>query len=166
MIRIGSTWSDTSSHCSKALDRGVRRLLPQTSNYAQSTRTLGASVIIRMVMTKILTICLIFNLSCSVINGAVPRRKQATASSIRCKTRKHKANLKAISKRKELAKLPTYTACGCGCCGGLKPRVKCLYRSKGDDLQTIIEADKKAASNTKLCALVGCSLPVKYKYCD
>jgi hypothetical protein len=72
----------------------------------------------------------------------------------------------AASKRKELAALPTYIACGCGCCPIDNPLVRCLYRSRGDDLQKIIENDKRAASNQAQCAVVGCAMPVKYVYCD
>jgi hypothetical protein len=61
---------------------------------------------------------------------------------------------------------PSYIACGCGCCSLENPRVKCLYRSKGDDLQRVIEEDKRIASNQALCAVSGCSFPVKYIYCD
>src|SRR5258705_2473506 len=118
-----------------------------------------------MLVTKI-TLCLIVSFSCFVGSSTLLGRAHATMSSSQCKTKKHKPNGKAISKRRELAKLPTYTACGCGCCGGLKPQVKCLYRSKGDDIQKIIEADKETASNTKLFAVAVWSFPLQYKYCD
>ncbi len=58
-----------------------------------------------------------------------------------------------------------YTACGCGCCGGAEPKEVCIYHSKGENLQKIIEDDKKAGENPE-CAFMGCSLPVKYSYCD
>jgi hypothetical protein len=61
--------------------------------------------------------------------------------------------------------IESYTACGCGCCGGVEPTVTCLYHSKGDDIQKIIEDDKKAAQNS-LCPQMGCSHPIKYTYCD
>jgi hypothetical protein len=61
--------------------------------------------------------------------------------------------------------LESYVACGCGCCGGKDPIEKCLYRSKGDDINKIIEDDKKVAKSDS-CALVGCSLGIKYLYCD
>lgn len=59
----------------------------------------------------------------------------------------------------------SYTACGCGCCGGVEPTVKCLYRSKGDNIQKIIEEDKKQAQSP-ICPTAGCSMPIKYIYCD
>ena len=58
-----------------------------------------------------------------------------------------------------------YVACGCGCCGGAEEVVKCLYRSKGDDIQKIIDDDQKAAKSSD-CPLAGCSQPIKYIYCD
>jgi len=61
--------------------------------------------------------------------------------------------------------IESYTACGCGCCGGVEPTLKCLYHSKGDDIQKIIEEDKQAAQNP-LCPQMGCSHPIKYIYCD
>lgn len=61
--------------------------------------------------------------------------------------------------------IENYTACGCGCCGGVEPTVKCLYHSKGDDIQKIIENDKQAAQNPA-CPQMGCSHPIKYIYCD
>ena len=59
----------------------------------------------------------------------------------------------------------SYTACGCGCCSGEEPTVKCLYYSKGDRIQKIIEEDKKQAQSP-ICPTVGCSMPIKYIYCD
>jgi hypothetical protein len=59
----------------------------------------------------------------------------------------------------------SYTACGCGCCGGTKPQEKCLYHSKGDNMDEIIQADKKLQSSSS-CAAMGCSLGLKYRYCD
>ena len=58
-----------------------------------------------------------------------------------------------------------YVACGCGCCGGQEPVNKCLYKSKGDDLNKIIESDKNASASSQ-CAVMGCSIGVKYVYCD
>jgi len=123
-------------------------------------------LLVAQVMAKILTIFVLLCVSGFASNSALFRRNQADARTSRSKHRKRKPNLKAQAKRKELANLPTYIACGCGCCGGVKPQVKCLYRSKGDDLQRIIDEDKKTAANTSLCARVGCATPRKYKYCD
>jgi hypothetical protein len=59
----------------------------------------------------------------------------------------------------------TYTACGCGCCTEAIPPTKCLYKSKGDSLERIIEEDQKV-KNSPQCATVGCSSGILYKYCD
>ena len=60
----------------------------------------------------------------------------------------------------------SYLACGCGCCGGSGTPIKeCLYRSKGDDLQKIIEQDE-IQKKSPLCNVVGCSRGVEYRYCD
>lgn len=64
-----------------------------------------------------------------------------------------------------LKSITSYVACGCGCCGGEEPIEKCIYHSKGDDLNKIIEEDKKSAQSDQ-CALMGCSLGIKYVYCD
>ncbi|MCK5474370.1 MAG: hypothetical protein KAI53_03110 [Candidatus Aenigmarchaeota archaeon] len=58
-----------------------------------------------------------------------------------------------------------YIACGCGCCPEIEPEEKCLYHSRGDDLNKIIEEDKKIA---QICEkrLASCSNPIKYIYCD
>ncbi|MBU1218982.1 hypothetical protein KKF34_01865 [Myxococcota bacterium] len=60
-----------------------------------------------------------------------------------------------------------YTACGCGCCGGLKNNKPpaCLYFRNGDDIREIIKRDKTGTSPEE-CATVGCSFGKKYKYCD
>jgi hypothetical protein len=65
-----------------------------------------------------------------------------------------------------LDKKQGYVSCGCGCCSGLEPDNRCLYKNNGDSLEKIIEEDKKKASDTEFCATVGCSLPVRYQYCD
>jgi hypothetical protein len=59
----------------------------------------------------------------------------------------------------------SYTACGCGCCGGVEPTTVCLYHSKGDYIQEIIDNDKKTTQNPN-CPQMGCSHPLKYIYCD
>ena len=56
----------------------------------------------------------------------------------------------------------SYTACGCGCCGGVEPQVKCLG---GESLQAVIARDKQAAASPD-CAMAGCTMPVKYQACD
>lgn len=50
----------------------------------------------------------------------------------------------------------TYVACGCGCCGSAEPVKQCLYHSNGDNLEQIINQDKKSRKNSQ-CALMGCS---------
>lgn len=57
-----------------------------------------------------------------------------------------------------------YNACGCGCCGAAQNR-QCIYQAKGDDLQQIVQRDKDAAKNPD-CARAGCSIGIKYVYCD
>jgi hypothetical protein len=65
----------------------------------------------------------------------------------------------------ECLEIQSYIACGCGCCSSVEPEERCLYHSRGDDLQAIIEADKETAQNPD-CPMMGCSLPLKYIYCD
>lgn len=60
---------------------------------------------------------------------------------------------------------PSYLACGCGCCGAEDAEKRCLYHSKGDDLDKIIAADK-AARKKASCKNKGCSMGVQYSYCD
>jgi len=57
---------------------------------------------------------------------------------------------------------PSYTACGCGCCGGVEPEERCL-REKGE-LERVRAEDRKARKNPD-CAMAGCSRGVRYKYC-
>lgn len=72
-------------------------------------------------------------------------------------------NLEMLSTFKFIENI--YTACGCGCCIGVEPTTSCLYHSKGDDIQKIIEQDKKTAQSPN-CSTAGCSKPVQYYYCD
>lgn len=61
---------------------------------------------------------------------------------------------------------PSYLACGCGCCGGENtPETVCLYRSKGDDMRKVVEADT-LEKNSEDCAVKGCSRGKLYSYCD
>jgi len=53
-----------------------------------------------------------------------------------------------------------YESCPC-CCLGEEPVNKCIYHSKGDNISKILENDKKLD-----CSMLGCGLPVLYKYCD
>ncbi|MBI2011407.1 hypothetical protein HYS91_01430 [Candidatus Daviesbacteria bacterium] len=59
----------------------------------------------------------------------------------------------------------SYTACGCGCCGGVPAETQCLYKSKGDSLDEIKAEDIKT-SKSESCAVMGCSRGTKYHYCD
>ncbi|RKI14835.1 hypothetical protein D7Y15_14450 [Corallococcus sp. AB030] len=59
----------------------------------------------------------------------------------------------------------TYVACGCGCCGGVEPEVKCLSCANKDDLQALIQKDQ-AAQKDPQCSVMGCSTGTKYVYCD
>ncbi|MCY1079257.1 hypothetical protein [Archangium lansingense] len=60
----------------------------------------------------------------------------------------------------------SYIACGCGCCGGVPAREEsCLPCDGGKALQDIIAADKAHAQDPN-CAFAGCSIPVRYTYCD
>lgn len=65
--------------------------------------------------------------------------------------------------------LESYISCGCGCCGFDEPlekiaKVECLYKSKGESIQDKINYDKQLSP--ELCAVAGCSFPIKYVYCD
>jgi hypothetical protein len=57
--------------------------------------------------------------------------------------------------------------CGCGCCGGVEPKVECVDRAKFDldALRNKIAAEA-AARKPEDCAAVGCSAGTLYKYCD
>ncbi|MDC0712422.1 hypothetical protein POL68_28430 [Stigmatella sp. ncwal1] len=64
----------------------------------------------------------------------------------------------------ELVSAPgdSYLACGCGCCGGVAPTVRCL--APGETLQSIIARDKEQAASPN-CPFQGCFFPVKYVDC-
>ena len=57
-----------------------------------------------------------------------------------------------------------YTACGCGCCGGVAPAERCVDVAGGQTMQQIIDADRQVAQ-TSNCSLAGCSFPVHYTCC-
>ena len=57
-----------------------------------------------------------------------------------------------------------YTACGCGCCGGVTPQQRCYYPALGETRDSIVAADLAAKAATN-CALVGCSLGTQYICC-
>ena len=58
-----------------------------------------------------------------------------------------------------------YTACGCGCCGGVEPTVQCLADDGGKALREIIARDREAAKSPD-CPLAGCSTGITYRYCE
>ncbi|MCK5477240.1 MAG: hypothetical protein KAI55_04940 [Candidatus Aenigmarchaeota archaeon] len=62
--------------------------------------------------------------------------------------------------------IESYVACGCACCPDIDPEEKCIYHSKGDDLNKIIEEDKKLAQSSICEKRLACSSPIKYIYCD
>lgn len=70
-----------------------------------------------------------------------------------------------IAANQQSASPESYTACGCGCCGGVAPEKQCLYRSKGDTLEQVI-ADDMELKQSPSCKLMGCGLGKTYSYCD
>ncbi len=58
-----------------------------------------------------------------------------------------------------------YIACGCGCCGASEPVIQCLYGSNGDSIESVVAKDKAIAKSPE-CPKAGCSMPIKYEYCD
>ncbi|HYV45075.1 MAG TPA: hypothetical protein VFA20_09460 [Myxococcaceae bacterium] len=58
----------------------------------------------------------------------------------------------------------SYTACGCGCCGGATPVERCVDVAGGETMRQIIDADRQVAQNAN-CSMAGCSLPVHYTCC-
>src|SRR5215207_8977824 len=84
--------------------------------------------------------------------GDAPAARQAN---VRRSRKAPRANRRARLRRakRTRSESPSYIACGCGCCSLESPRVKCLYRSRADDLQRVIEEDKRIASNQALCAV-------------
>jgi hypothetical protein len=65
----------------------------------------------------------------------------------------------------EVTPVTSYLVCGCGCCGGEEPIKKCLYHSKGDDLNKIVQEDKEMNQSPD-CKYMGCSKGIQYNYCD
>lgn len=59
-----------------------------------------------------------------------------------------------------------YLACGCGCCDTTRFTEHCLYKNHGESLEQIVADDRKIAANDQVCATVGCSMAVRYRYCD
>lgn len=59
----------------------------------------------------------------------------------------------------------TYTACGCGCCGGSTPKEQCLDKSRGESIEKVKMEDQEAAKSQN-CMVAGCSPGTKYKYCN
>lgn len=57
-----------------------------------------------------------------------------------------------------------YTACGCGCCGGVQANPSCYYPSLGETIAAITAQDLATKSATN-CSLVGCSVGIHYVCC-
>jgi hypothetical protein len=96
----------------------------------------------------------------SVVATTAPSVVATTAPSVAATT---SPSASAVSSKKAG---PSYLACGCGCCGGdFPPLERCLYHSKGDDLQKIIDKDRASAKDP-ICRVAGCSLGVLYSFCD
>jgi len=57
-----------------------------------------------------------------------------------------------------------YTACGCGCYGGVQSRPSCYYPSLGETVATVTAQDLATKSATD-CARAGCSLGIHYVCC-
>ncbi|HEY3494492.1 MAG TPA: hypothetical protein VGK73_07395 [Polyangiaceae bacterium] len=58
----------------------------------------------------------------------------------------------------------TYTACGCGCCGGTTPNAACIYPERGDSLTSIRDQDRIDAADPA-CANAGCGIGNRYVCC-
>lgn len=107
--------------------------------------------IMRLIIIPLAIITVMFCLSC--------KHHFTTQPTIVLSQKSSRASLPASSQPQ------SYVACGCGCCNGVEPQRRCLSRSKGEDIQKIIEEDKKAAQSPS-CRYVGCSRPILYLYCD
>ena len=57
-----------------------------------------------------------------------------------------------------------YTACGCGCCGGVSSTLACYYPSLGENIAAITAQDQATKSATN-CDLAGCSRGTRYVCC-
>ena len=105
-------------------------------------------------------------LDCAKRLPPVPCCRARTSACKRC--RKEAKALALGYKLKCKIRVPRrYTACGCGCCGGmgLGRRAKCLYFRNGDDIRKIIAGDR-ATRKMRYCRVAGCSMGTPYKYCD
>ncbi len=58
-----------------------------------------------------------------------------------------------------------YTACGCGCCAGVKPGLVCLAEDGGAALEEIVKRDRVAQRDPS-CPVAGCSFGTTYRYCE
>lgn len=63
--------------------------------------------------------------------------------------------------------IDSYTACGCGGCGGAEPTIKYLYESRGGrkELDDAISTDKDRA-HSHSCIYTGCSICIEYRLVD
>ncbi len=71
----------------------------------------------------------------------------------------------AFGSSKQAGPRDYYIACGCGCCTDVEPQSQCIFHSNGDSLEELIQTDRAIAASSE-CPYVGCSIPIKYAYCD
>lgn len=57
-----------------------------------------------------------------------------------------------------------FLACGCGCCAGSTPQVRCYYADVPTDHDGLVAADE-AARQSPSCASAGCSIGARYLCC-
>lgn len=57
-----------------------------------------------------------------------------------------------------------YTACGCGCCGGVQPTLQCYYPSLGETIAAITAQDQ-ATKNATNCESAGCGMGIRHLCC-
>ena len=61
----------------------------------------------------------------------------------------------------------SYISCGCGCCGGTlaSSKIQCIDKTKGESLKSIKERDLDLR-NSGICAVMGCSIGIRYVDCE
>ena len=57
-----------------------------------------------------------------------------------------------------------FLACGCGCCAGSTPQVRCSYADVPSDYEGLVAADE-AARQSPSCSSAGCSTGARYLCC-
>jgi len=58
-----------------------------------------------------------------------------------------------------------FLACGCGCCAGSPPQVRCSYADVPTDYDSLVAADE-AARQSPSCSSAGCSIGARYLCCE